>query len=218
MTSGNPTWTILVATLGQRAARFERLLAVLLPQVERHGDDVTVCAYYNHGERPLGEVRQALVEHATSAYVSFVDDDDELPEYHVDEVLSRLDGEVDYVGWRMQTYVDGRPLKPTFHSIRYTRWFDDARGYYRDVSHLNPIRRDVALRADFRRGSPPEDVSWADQVRPHVRSEAYVDRVMYHYRSSPNDSTWRGDGIARVVDGRPIVNHPNFSYHPGSSE
>lgn len=212
------TWTILIATLGQRAARFERLLAQLLPQLNAHDGRATVCAFYNHGERSLGEVRQDLVTHATSDYVSFVDDDDELPDYHVAEVLSRLDGVADYVGWQMQCYVDGTPLKPTYHSLRYTHWWDDTHGYYRDVSHLNPIRRELALRADFRRGSPPEDVSWSDQVRPLVKTEAYVDRVMYHYRSSSSDSTWRGAGIDRVWHLRPLVDHPYFSYHPGSSE
>lgn len=213
-----PTWTILVATLGQRAARFERLLSQLLPQLDAHVGRVTVCAFYNHGERPLGSVRQDLIHYATSTYVSFVDDDDELPDYHVAEVVSRLDGVVDYVGWQMQCYVDGRPLKPTYHSLRYARWHEDARGYYRDVSHLNPIRRELALHADFRRGTPPEDVSWVQQVRPHVRTESYVDRIMYHYRSSSSDSTWRGDGVERVWHLRPNVDHPYFSYHPGSSE
>lgn len=217
-TIANATWTILVATLGQRGDRLARLLAQLLPQVQQHDGDVTVLAFYNHGEHGLGAVRQALVEHATSDYVSFVDDDDELPTYHVAEVLARLDGIVDYVGWQMQTYVDDVPLKPTYHSLRYDHWWDDDHGYYRDVSHLNPIRRELALRADFRRGTPPEDVSWADQVRPHVRTESYVDKVMYHYRSSSGDSTWRGEGVKRVATPRPFVGHPYFAWHPGSSE
>jgi hypothetical protein len=213
----SPTWTILVATLGQRAARLERLLTQLLPQTEPHDGAVTVCALYNHGERGLGAVRQDLVDHATSTYVSFVDDDDEVPGYFVDEVLPLLDG-VDYVGWQLQCYVNDAPLKPTYHSLRYDRWHDDARGYYRDVSHLNPVRTELARRADFRRGLPPEDVSWVDQLRPHVRTEHYVDKVMYHYRSSPADSTWRGVGVDRVWHRRPTIEHPNFSWHPGSSE
>lgn len=211
------TWTILVATLGQRAARFERLLSQLLPQTESYDGAVTVCAFYNHGERPLGYVRQALVEHATSDYVSFVDDDDELPDYFVKEVVSRL-GDVDYVGWQMQCYANGVTLKPTYHSLRYDHWWDDDDGYYRDVSHLNPVRAELARRGDFRRGAPPEDVSWADQVRPHVHTEAYVDRIMYHYHASSGDSTWRGDGVQRVWHLRPRVDHPYFSYHPESSE
>jgi hypothetical protein len=211
------TWTILVATLGQRVTRFERLLSQLLPQTESHDGRVTVCALYNHGERPLGDVRQSLVEHATSDYVSFVDDDDELPDYFVDEVVARL-GDVDYVGWQMQCYADGTTLKPTYHSLRYSHWWDDAAGYYRDVSHLNPIRIELARRGDFRRGAPPEDVSWVDQVRPHVRTEAYVDRIMYHYHASSGDTTWRGDGIERVWHLRPLIDHPNFTYHPESSE
>lgn len=212
------TWTILVATLGQRGDRFQRLLDQLLPQLDAAGGKVTLCALYNHGERPLGYVRHALLRDVTSTYVSFVDDDDEVPDYFVTEALARMDGVVDYVGWRMQCYVDGVTLKPTYHSLRYTSWWDDLEGYYRDVSHLNPVRTTLAQLGDFRRGVPPEDVAWADQVRPHVRTESYVDKVMYHYRSSSSDSTWRGSGIQRATTARYDVDHPYFSYHPESSE
>lgn len=213
-----PTWTILIATLAQRAPRFERVVNELLPQTESYDGAVRLCAFFNRGEHPLGHVRQALVEHVTSTYVSFVDDDDLVPSFHVDSVMSVLPDEPDYVGWRMQCFADGVALKPTVHSLRYTGWFDDENGYYRDVSHLNPIRRDLALRADFRRGEPPEDVSWADQVRPHVHGESFVDRVMYYYHSSSSDSTWRGVGVeCAYVGTRLPIEHPHFDYHPGSS-
>ncbi len=212
-----PAWTILIATLGQRQKRFVKLLDVLLPQLGRHDGAVTVCALWNNGERPLGEVRQDLIEHATSSYVSFVDDDDEVPEYFVDEVVACLVTEPDYVGWQMQCYVDGVPQKPTYHSLRYRRWYDDRKGYYRDVSHLNPIRTSIARLADFRRGAPPEDVSWTSQVRPFVHTEAYIDKIMYHYRSSPSDSTWRPGSVPREQHERPDVHHSYFSYHPASS-
>lgn len=212
------TWTILVATLGQRADRLQRLLDGLLPQVDAAGGQVTVTALVNHGERPLGEVRHALLRDATSTYVSFVDDDDEVPDYFVAEVLARLDGQVDYVGWQLQCYVDGTALKPTYHSLRYDHWWDDAVGYYRDVSHLNPIRTELARVGDFRRGDPPEDVAWVDQLRGHVRTEHYIDRIMYHYRSSSGDSTWRGQGITQVHTARYASDSPHFSYHPESSE
>lgn len=193
-------------------------MKLLLPQVDAQSGCVSVTAFFNHGERSLGEIRQLLVESATSRYVSFVDDDDELPDYFVVEVLQALTAEPDYVGWQMQCYVDGRMLKPTFHSLRYRRWYETGKGYFRDVSHLNPIKTDIARRADFRRGQPPEDVSWADQVRPFVHTERYIDRIMYHYRSSSTDSQWRQDKIRRRRFPRPTIVSPNFTYHELSTD
>jgi glycosyltransferase involved in cell wall biosynthesis len=210
-----PTWTILVASLAQRHAFLSQLLRGLTPQLT--DDFTTVLVLVNRGERPLGAVRQDLVEHATSDYVSFVDDDDDLPPYHVQAVREALRERPDYVGWRMQTWVDGEMLKPTYHSLRYASWYDDDHGYYRDVSHLNPVRRDLALLGDFRRGDPPEDVSWASQLRGHLRREVYVDRVMYHYRHRTGDSTWAGTGISAAHFPPLDVTHPRLSYHPAST-
>lgn len=218
----NTTWDILIPTLGQRVDRFTNLATKILNQTWPYGGGVRVIALYNNGERSLGEIRQALVRSSNASYVSFVDDDDDVPPYFVDEVMKAiyhpnwLDAPVDYVGWQMQCYVDGAALKPTYHSLRYAGWSDDSVGYYRDVSHLNPTLREHALRADFRRGEPPEDVSWADQVRGSLITESYVDKVMYYYHSSTADSTWRGNVTPGSYE-RFDLRHPYFSYHPLSS-
>lgn len=212
-----PDWTILIATLGSRSSRFQRLLGSLMPQVDAAGGRVRVLALWNNGERSLGEVRQDLVDEATGTYISFIDDDDEVPEYYVRQVLPLLDG-VDYIGWAMQCWVDGNKLKPTYHSLRYSDWTEDGSGYYRDISHLNPVRRELALTADFRRAGKPEDVSWAAQLRGSLRTEHYIPDVMYYYRSSVSDSTWQG--IAPVAPGtyeRSAARAPWFSWHPASS-
>jgi hypothetical protein len=139
-----------------------------------------------------------------------------VPDYFVDEVCARL-GDVDYVGWQMQCYSDGVSLKPTYHSLRYSCWYDDDAGYYRDVSHLNPIRLQLARCVSYRGLVPPEDVSWATQMRPHVKTEAYVDRVMYHYHASSGDSTWRPGTVSVRDSARYNVLHANFSYNLRSS-
>ena len=241
-----PLWTILIPTIGRRADQFRALVLELLAQAEpRHGE-VTVLAYYNNGEHSLGHIRQSLVEHARSIYVSFVDDDDRVPDYYVQQVRTAIheyaadhfeplspDFEPtvpgvthqthlpDQVGWRMQHYSDGVPSKPTYHSIKYRDWWDDERGYYRDVSHLNPIRRELALaHGDFRRGDPPEDVAWSDQMRGHIKTEALVpdEYAMYHYHSS-GDSTWRPGSVQPTGSERRVeIEHPLFVYHPDSSD
>lgn len=214
------SWTILVPTIGRRGRQFQRLMTELLPQVERH-PHVCVLALWNNGERPLGVVRQALVTSAKSVYVSFVDDDDVLPDYHVDEVVKAIHSTPeppDQVGWRMQCIADGSFLKPTYHSVRFTGWYDDDTGYYRDHSHLNPVRRTLALRANFERGDPPEDVSWVEQVRGLIRTEVMVpdDKVMYYYHASSSDTTWRPGSVADEGHARVEIDHPRFRYHPWS--
>lgn len=211
-----PLWTILIATLAQRHERLQELLAVLLPQVDSAAGRVRVVALRNNGELPLADLRQALVECATSDYLSFIDDDDLVPDFFVDEVLPLLDG-VDYVGWRMQCIQDGVPLKPTFHSLRYQGWFEDGDGFYRDVSHLNPIRTEIAKKADYRLTAPPEDVAWTDQVRPHVHTEHFIERCMYEYRASSGDSMWRHGTATPGNYPHTAVDSPWFTYHPWSS-
>lgn len=214
-------WSILIASLARRSATLEQVLADLAPQLT---DEVEVVVYRNHGELPLGHIRQALVEDARGTYVSFVDDDDRIPDYHVHTVLPLLDG-VDYVGWRMQAYISGEKLKPTYHTLDVDSWWESPDAYWRDISHLNPVRRHLALQCDFRATAPPEDVSWADQMRGLVLTQnmCRTDVSMYEYTAS-SDSTWRPghepawDGSDRLPPGAPNpFNHFQMRWHPSST-
>jgi|SRR5882757_1200024 len=207
-----PKWTILIATLGQRRTKFEHLMMELLPQVDKVNGLVTVHAFWNNGERPLSYVRQDLLESAESEYVSFVDDDDGIPDYFVSKVLPLLDG-VDYIGWMMQCYASSVKLNPTEHSLKHNRWWSDSVGYYRDLSHLNPIKREIALLVNYKNTSPPEDASWVEQMRGKVNTEHFIDDIMYYYYST-SDSTWRGgDSINRQQTfQRANINNSNFKW------
>jgi hypothetical protein len=72
--------SILIATLGERKDRFTALVDKLVSQAN---DDVEIIAYFNNGELPLGDIRQALVDEAVGQYVCFIDDDDVLVVDHV---------------------------------------------------------------------------------------------------------------------------------------
>lgn len=180
-TSTEPAWTILIATLGRRSAQLERLLDGLLPQVEKAAGTVTVEALWNNAERPVGQVRQDLLEHATSRYVSFVDDDDQVPARYVSRILPLLDG-VDYIGFKV-AIPDGQFAGIARHSLKCGGWGEDQAGYYRHVSHLNPVRRELALRVSFagQHEHYGEDYAWAHQMRPHVQTERFIDDVLYYY-------------------------------------
>jgi hypothetical protein len=211
-----PLWTILIPTLAWRQDKFQRLLGILGPQLEPHGGQVTILALRNNAERPLGRLRQDLMEAATSQYISFADDDDTVPDDFVARVVPLLDG-VDYIGFRMQAYHDGVPLKPTFHSLRYDSWWDDARGYYRDVTPRNPVRRDLTIGTDFT-GSWPEDRHWAAQMRGRLKTEHYIGECMQHYWHDTSDTVQDpGFGPRPVPRLQSADWCPYFSWHPAST-
>ena len=218
-----PDWTILIATLGRRRERLLALLNGLMPQVDEADGAVAVLALWNNGERPLPDIRQDLVDAAAGRYVSFVDDDDKLPPYFVREVRPLLDG-VDYIGWRMQFIKDGQAHKPTIHSLRYKDWHENEDGYYRDITHLNPVRRDLVAAHTSFTGRWPEDHGWAEGLRGHLHTEHYIDEIMYYYWFSTGDSTfvsWSdssrwNSGPSAPEGTRPVIASPHFSWHPAS--
>lgn len=215
-----PTWTILIPTIGQRADSFARLLDVLLPQLGPEAGRVRVLAWWNNGDPPLWQIRDALIGAASSEYVSFIDDDDLVPEYYVAEVVRALETRQDHVGFQLEYWVDGELKELVDHSIRHGSWGRGPDGLYRDLTHIDPVRTDLARRASFRvrRPGKAEDRMWVKGVRRHVRTEVYIDKVMYHYLWSPAGSAWRQPDLIRQGFARPVVDHPYFAWHPESAD
>lgn len=204
--------SILIATVGERDGRFRNLVDTLSPQVT---DEIEVVVFWNNFERPIAEIRQALVTEAIGDYVCFIDDDDSVPSYYCDRIIDAIENQPDQVGWRMQTWWNGDKLKPTFHSIRYNGWSDDNHGYYRDCSHLNPIRRDIAVQVPFTGHDGPEDIGWAQRVAPLVKTEEYIEDCMYYYFFNSTDSIWQGKQVPECSYTRPDLPE-HFRYHPDS--
>ena len=186
-----PKWTILTLTQPSRSEYLRRLTDCLAPQLQER-PEVWWFAATSWAKYSLGENRQKMIEGAMSEYICFVDDDDLVAPDYVSTILPLLDR--DYVGFKVQLYNDGVPDLPTYHSLVYDHWFQNEHGYYRHISHLNPIRRELALLSPME-GGVGEDHRWADRLYAtgKVRTEHFIDRVMYHYysRSVKNDAAFR---------------------------
>lgn len=219
-----PTLSILIPTLGERRKLFERLLAGLLPQTEAYGGRVLVTAWLNDGKPSLPEIRQTLIETAATDYVCFVDDDDLVTDDYVSQIMTALDASrPDYVGFQVQCYSDGVPTAVAYHELKNGRWRNTPGRFYRDISHINPIRTELARRVSFRRtkAGGAEDRAWADQLRRLnvLKSEVVIDRILYHYLYST--STRPGEGsrwelprqrLLRKGLARSPIEHPHFAW------
>ena len=173
-------WDILCLTQPSRERFLRRLSAVLRPQLADYSEVQFISRIFDRS-LDLGTNRQRMLEASSAEWTSFIDDDDLVPANYVSTIFPLLN-DVDYIGFRLQYYHDGVKQKPTFHSLRYPEWNADQDGFYRDLSHVNPIRRALALQVPMS-GGAGEDHRWADALRKKniVRTEHFIDSVMYFY-------------------------------------
>lgn len=185
-------WTIAILTIPERAQDFVRIKAMLDYQIADHrGIEVLVA---DQKKMSIGEKRQWCLDNATGEYFNFIDDDDLIAHDYIDTILPLLDGQVDYIGFQLQHYSDGSKSKPTYHSLKHDDWWEDGDGYYRNVSHLNPIKLSIAREGRFDRDYA-EDYSWAMQVKPETQK--YIDKPMYFYFYSTKHSKAKNNGNTR---------------------
>lgn len=188
-----PKLSILIATLGRREQKFKSLLIQLMPQVEAQSGKIEVVACWNNGELPIGAIRSVLLKQAIGEYVCFIDDDDKVADDYCARLLEALRSKPDYVGFKVKLFNDGVEKPPVYHSISYGNWHEDERGYYRGVTHLNPIKRSIALLGHFDTGGAGEDARWAHSVTRFVKTEEYIDEFMYFYYHDRSDTSFGGD-------------------------
>lgn len=192
------------------------MAGLLTPQLS---PGVEVVVYWNRGTKTIGEYRQALLEDARGTYVSFVDDDDRIAGDYCERILAALAASPDYVGFELlYTHMSRHHPRgyevQVFHSLRHRGWHQKGRSLYRDVTHLNPIRRDLALQVPFN-GGPGEDRRWAQAVRPLLTTEVYIDDVMYFYDF--NRASSHKVRLPRNNNPRPVL-APPFRFHPDSDQ
>jgi hypothetical protein len=214
----NPVWSILILTMPPRAAMLARLMDVLEPQVkaansgvqaqrdagpnramregtaERSGfpEKVELIIRESDANLPVGENREALRQRARGEYISFLDDDDLVPPHFVERILPCLDG-VDYVGFNQEQHIDGAFICIERRSLRFGRVGRIGAERFRDISHINPMRRELALAVPMT-GWPAEDIRWADEIRKLsiVRTEHYLDETLYYYLTRTRKPEMKG--------------------------
>lgn len=188
--------TILIPTIDDRAAYFDRLMVLLAPKL---GDDAMVLPLRDNGEISIGEKRQRLLHMAETPYVAFFDDDDEPSEPregdygvacgdYVGQVVEALKTDPDIVGFRQRHFIDGelkrlKSLTRTDAAHPYDRSIRGIKKHRAKPNHLCPVRREIALAIGFQPMDCGEDCDYTRRLHetfPNLR-EAFVDAYLYDY-------------------------------------
>lgn len=192
---GLPTLDILIASVYARHHLLVRLLDHLAPQLAPYMGNARVLLCRDDGQAAVGSKRNALMLAATADYVCYCDDDDWVHDNYVQRIFEALIPRPDYVGWKLKYTVDGNEQKPAIHSLMNAEWAETDTCYLRNLSHLNPLRRDLALLGlPFQPGFG-EDKAWADRVMAsgRVKTEVFIEGApVYEYRYSTAGSLFAG--------------------------
>lgn len=205
---------ILILTQRSRSKFLDQLLSLLEPQINALGlrkfDQVDILIteddYPGGALRMAGQVgdkREVMRKMSQGEYIAFLDDDDLVAPDYISSILPLCDG-VDQIGFNVQQFIDGKEFGKTFHTLSAGNWRNEGMNFYRDISHINPMRRELALLEPMS-GGFGEDRRWADAMRGKVKSEHRIDKVLYYYlfRQQKNDITdandpWRLEFIERL--------------------
>ena len=182
--------SIMILTIATRAAYFERLMAILRPQLTAEVELLVDC---DNGEVSIGAKRQRLLQQATGEYVCFIDDDDLVPEDYVEATLAALVSRPDCVGWKMHRLCDGVFEREQIKSLRY-RDTRSTQPEFEPPDQLSPIRREIARKVGFLNLNRGEDTAYSDRVQKFLKIEVFLDRVMYTYEYR----TFRGKEVTNA--------------------
>ena len=162
--------SILICHLPSRKDSFKRLRDQLAPQIDR--PDVEVLTDNNDGS--VGVKRQRLLERATGEFVAYIDDDDRIASDYVERIICALvgRGNADCCSLRGVITTDGIDPRPFVHSITHRVWYEEDGVYYRPPNHLNPIKREHALKVGFPDSSHGEDRVYSEGVLQYLKNEA----------------------------------------------
>lgn len=144
----------------------------------------------SRNEKSIGKKRNELLSIAQGKYVAFVDDDDMVSTDYVQTILEGCKSDKDCVSLRGVITFNGTNPEVFEHSLKYKEWKTTGNHikYERYPNHLNAIKTSIAQQFKFPEINHGEDHDWSTQIHMSglIKTEHYVDKVLYHYQFKPN--------------------------------
>jgi glycosyltransferase involved in cell wall biosynthesis len=145
------------------------------------GEDFEVIVLTDNGEVSTGEKRNRLIRLSLGEYVSFIDDDDLVELTYIDDILSATLTGHDVICFDAIRYVDGVEDREVKYSANFQRDFHDKNYYYRLPNHLMAFRKSILPLNPFPNLFFGEDSQFAKDVKPLIKNEVQLRKVLYHY-------------------------------------
>lgn len=203
-------WSILICNLPSRVENLCFLVNKLKKQIEKVGliENIEILVFIDIGEHATGFKRNVLLKQSCGKYVSFIDDDDDVSDNYVSLIYEKIKCDPDVIALKTLSRYSAlnkqveclfvRSIKRKklsnsggFIGLKFTLPLDTPilkKVYLLPimcscVNHLNPIRRDIALKCLFPDQVLGEDTEYAMRLLKSnlLKSELEVGEILYYY-------------------------------------
>lgn len=161
------------------------------------GLEVEVLFEEDNKQISVGAKRQKLLLRAKGDYVAYFDSDDWPYDWYVQDILIALESKPDCVGFLIHMTTNNANPQTCCHSLQYKKWDKNVDGYdyVRNVTHFNPVRRDLALKVGFKDLRHGEDFTYSNSITRLCMKEVFLNKRLFHYRYSNSEPHKKKYGI-----------------------
>lgn len=182
--------SVLICTITERKFQFKQLEKYFQRQIRIHGlhGKVEILSECDNKQMSIGSKRQKLLERASGEFIVFFDDDDEPYEGFLKNIVAVIENnpKIDCIGVNINMTTNGKTPQRLCHSLKYKEWKENIDGwdYVRNVTHRNPVRRELALKVGFKDLRFGEDRIYSDLLTTLCKKEVYITEPSFHYKYS----------------------------------
>lgn len=144
-------------------------------------DGLEIIYCKDNKEITVGEKRNRLINMAHGQYVSFIDDDDRISADYIKELLEGIETGADIITFNVSVSINGAVPKICYYSMYFDADRNEPNAYFRLPNHLMCVKRELALQVPFKEVNFGEDADYAVRLKPLLKSEHSIDKVLYHY-------------------------------------
>lgn len=183
-------FSVLIATIEKRQELFDQLYQKLLDQLKTYQLEtaVEILVFKDNQTFTVGYKRNTLVAQAKGQYVCFLDDDDDVCPDYLKLIYDACQTNADCISCTGIFYMPNQKPRLFRHSLKYSKIFLDQNGVSCSPPyHINPVKRELALKVAFPEQNRQEDDCWSQRMQQLklLRTEAIITKPYYYYRYNP---------------------------------
>lgn len=202
--------SILVPSVSERRNTFlPKCLDMLYSQLESLSNEqkkpVEILFLIDSKERMLGSKRNNLIDIAQGEYIVFVDDDDRIEPDYIESLLTGIYSGADVITFQASVSLNGEPAKICYYSNKYAKDYNTNDTYHRLPNHICCVKKEIALKVPFLNIKNGEDSAYSKQLKPHLKTQHEINKVLYHYDYNEKTTVAQEDSPYVVESRKPAV-------------